>query len=242
MRTIPARKLTPRAPGGRIGRIDHLSAVEYLLSVVRYVMRLLLLFTMLSGVLLAADPKDWKNIANISGTDRISDIHIGNLLESNDIDCVIEGSLLYGISVPPGKVEQATKLLRTDARKVGYYVWFGPDDVVKAAEAKQLISRATVSSVLKKSEYGADTALGRFLRTKDVSKLTVKYPYIVSFDVRERQYLATAKTYSTGYDVEIELQKSLDERADGYRGSYQVYDSGNRIELRGSNEWRFGAK
>ena len=48
--------------------------------------------------------------------------------------------------------------------------------------------------------------------------------------VHKRQYLATPKTYGTGYDVEIELQKSLRKQDDGSRGNYQVYDDEFRRE------------
>ena len=150
--------------------------------------------------------------------------------------------MVYGISVPPDKEEQAVKLLRTDAQKLGYYVSFGSNDVVRAAERKPLISRITVSSALKMSEFGSGTALGRFLRSREVSRPTARYPYIISLSVHEHQYLATPKTYGTGYDVEIELQKSLRQQDDGYRGNYQVYDDGASVGFLGSNEWKFGDK
>jgi len=198
-------------------------------------LKTLLLLSLINRVVLAADLQDWKWIASISGNDKISEIHVTNLLLSHGIKSVVEGSVLYGISVPPANAEQASQLLRTDARKLGYGVWFGSNEVVKATEAKQVIAQSPVSSVLKKSEYGSGTALGRFLRSKDISQLTTKYPYVVILSVRERQYLATPKTYSTGYDVEIELKKSPGEQAFGYRGWYQVYDSGRRLEFLGSH-------
>jgi hypothetical protein len=203
-------------------------------------MKTLLLYTLLSGVLTAAEMKDWEGIAGVGGTDRITQIHITNLLLSHDIESGMEGSVVYGISVPPDKAEQASQLLHADARKIGYYVWFGSNDVVKAAGAKQLVHRSTVSSVLKRSEYSGGTALGRFLRSRDISPLTAKYPYIISLSVHERQYLSTPKTYSIGYDVVIELQQSLGQRADGYRGNYQVYDSGSQVDFLGASEWRGG--
>jgi hypothetical protein len=196
----------------------------------------------MAGVVAAADVKDWKGIAGVSGTDRITHIHITNLLLSHDIESVMEGSVIYGVSVPPAKAEQATKLLRTDAQKSGYYVWFGSNDVVRAAERKAIVSRISVSSALKKPEFASDTALGRCLRSKEIAKLTAKYPYIIAISVHERQYLTTPKKYGTGYDVEIELQKSLRKQDDGYRGSYQVYDGGRSVVFLGSNEWQVGDK
>jgi hypothetical protein len=201
-------------------------------------MKTLLLLSLMSGVLAAADLEDWKGIALIGGLDRISEIHIHNLLRAHDIECTIEGSLVYGIAVPATKAEEASRILRKDCRDLRYAVWFGSNDVVRAAERKQIISRSSVSSVLKKSEYGNATALGRFLRSKDILGLTAKYPYIFSLSVQKRQYLATPKAYSTGYDVEIELQKSLGESVPSYRGRYQVYDDGRQVESLGSNESR----
>lgn len=211
-----------------------------MLGVVTHAMKTLLSLLLMNGALAAADLKGWKGIAGASGTDRISQIHITNLLLSHDIQSTMEGSMVYGISVPPSKAEQASRLLRADARKLGYYISFGSNDVVRAAEGKQLIKPAPISSVLTRFEYGSDTALGRFLRSTDISRLTAEYPFLVSLSVHERQYLTTPKTYSTGYDVEIELQKSLGKRAHGYRGRYQVYEGGSQIGFLGSNEWKFG--
>jgi hypothetical protein len=205
-------------------------------------MKTLLLLLLMSGVLAAAEQKDWKGIAGVSGTDKITQIHIANLLLPHDIESIMEGSVVYGISVPPAQADQASRILRTDAQKLGYYILFGRNDVVRAAKLKQLISHSPVSLVLKKSEYGADKALGRFLRSKDISQLTIKYPVIGSLSVHERQYLATPKTFNTGYDVEIVLQKSLGEKPDGYRGNYQIYDGGIQVAFLGSSEWKAGEK
>ncbi len=191
----------------------------------------------MAGTVATADVKEWKSIAGISGADRITQIHIRNLLLAHDIESTMEGSLIYDVSVPPAKGEQAIKLLRMDALKNGYYVCFGRNDVVRAAERKALISHTSVSSALERPQFSRETALGSFLRCKEIAVLTAKYPAIIWISVHERQYLATPNTYSTGYDVEIELQKSLQNQDDGYRGRYQVYDGGNGVRFLGSNEW-----
>jgi hypothetical protein len=200
------------------------------------VFKISMLLSLISGVLTAAEVQDWKWVACISGMDKISEIHIINLLQSHGIKSVIEGSLAYGISVPPTNAELASQVLRTNAAKLGYMVWFGSNDVIRAAEPRQLITRRPVSSALKEPAYGTGTALGRFLRSKDISQLTAKYPYVVALSAHERRYLATPHNYSTGYDVEIELRKSPTVEAFGYRGSYQVYDGGSRVVFLGSNE------
>jgi hypothetical protein len=207
----------------------------------RAIIAMTTLIVVLSGCVTPEDTtdlQDWKGVACIGGLDEISSIHITNLLLSHDIKSAIDGSILYRIAVPAAKTEQASELLRADALNHGYYVLFDTNDFVRAAELEQRISRSAVSSVLERSEYASQTALGRFLRSNEISKLTAKYPYIVSLSVHERQYLATPMTFNTGYDVEIELQKSLREHDDGYRGWYQVYDSGKQVSLHGATEWK----
>ena len=205
-------------------------------------MKVLVLILLMTGVVSAADIKDWKGIAGVSGMDKITQIHVRNLLLSYDIESLMEGSLICGISVPPNKAEQAIKLLRADAPKGGYYVWFGGNDVVKATEPKARVSRISISSVLKQPEFASETGLGKFLRSKELAKLTAKYSYIISMSVHERQYLTAPKTCATGYDVMIELRKPFWKQDDGYRGSYQVYDGGSSVGFLGSNEWQSGGK
>lgn len=208
----------------------------------RCAVTILSLILVMAGVVAAADEKNWKWVAVISGTDRITEIHVSNLLLSRGIRSAIGGSVGYGVSVPPAKAKQAAKLLRTDALKSGYYIWFGINDVRRASEPKTIVRRISFSSALNKPEFARDTSLGKYLRSKEIAKLTAKYPYIISISVHERQYLTAPKIYGTGYDVAIELQKSLRKKDDGYSGSYQVYDGGRSVDFLGSNEWSVGDK
>ena len=196
----------------------------------------------MTGVAAVADMNDWTNIAGVSGTDRITQIHIRNLLLYHNIESGMEGSLMYDVSVPSAKAEEATKLLRADAPKTGYSIWFGSNDVVKATGPKAIINHVSVSAALQQPEFADSTALGKFLRSKELVKLPDKYPYIISLSVHERRYLATPQEYGTGYDIEITLQKSLREQDDGYHGYYQVYGDGQNVGFLGSNEWKVGAK
>jgi len=200
---------------------------------------LLLLVTRMAH---AADQNDGKFIGAISSTDEISRIHVTNLLWSQGIGSVIEGSVVHGVTVPSGKANQAAKLLREDATKAGYFVWFSTNDIIKAKEGVQVAVHQPVTTLLQQPEFDARTALGRFLRSKDIAQLFTKYPSLVSLSVHERRYLTTTKTHGTGYDVEIELQTSRSPQANGYRGSYQVFDDGNQVRFLGANEWRYGAK
>jgi hypothetical protein len=203
-------------------------------------MKTLLLFLLVNGTLTACEVKDWKSIGVVSGNDVISLLHISNLLRSHGIRSSSGGSIVYDIYVPPVAAGKASQLLRADARKHGYWVGLEKDDVLKAAEPKERVTRAAVATVLGKPEYSDETALGRFLRSTDIAVLTAKYPY-VTLSVHERQYLATPKVFRTGYDVEIALQNSIDDPDKGYRGSYQVYDDGRELQFQGSSEWESDA-
>jgi hypothetical protein len=178
-------------------------------------------------------------IASITGNDRITQIHITNLLLSHNIESSMEGSLIYGVSVASPNAQQAIELLRSDATNNGYYVWFGGKDVIRAAKPKPrvIVSRVPISSILERPEFASDAALGKFLRSKDIAELAVKYPYVISVSVLERQYLATPKTHATGYEVDIKLQKSLRAKDDGCRRDYQVYNGGSNVVSFGVGEW-----
>ena len=71
----------------------------------------------LAGVAAFYKDKEWKVVADIFGCDRITNIHVGNLLAAKGIECEIQGSILYGVSVPKDEAELATRLLRQERRE-----------------------------------------------------------------------------------------------------------------------------
>ena len=206
------------------------------LGVITHGMKILTLLLLMSAVVAAADSKDWERIATISSYDDVNHIHIKNLLLSHGIEFFIVKKITDSVLVPPAQAEQASKLLRTDAQKSGYAVWFG-NDLIEAALGGLVVSNASVSSTLGKQEFSSVTALGRFLRSKDILNRTNMYPYIASMWVHERQYLVTTNTTAAGYDIDMVLKKSLEEHAGGCGMGYQVYDGGNRVCCCRSATW-----
>ena len=201
------------------------------------------LFLLLSvGAALSAEPEPWKEVGAIPVVDKISDIHISNLLWSHGIDSAIVGSVIYAIKVLPARAAEATKLLRDDAPKRRYQVWLAETNEIVgvAPEPKELVSRSAVATVLKQPEFSPKTTLGRFLRSKDITRHIAKYPFIISLRVVERQYLATTTDIQVGYNVDLDLQKSLRDRDDDFGGTYHVYDAGKCIKSLGSHEGTFG--
>ena len=74
----------------------------------------------------------WSSVAAIASIDRITQIHVRNLLASKGIDSIMEGSIVWGVSVPKPDADAAAKLLRDDAKKRGYWIGFDNGDVQKA--------------------------------------------------------------------------------------------------------------
>ncbi len=193
----------------------------------------------MTEVPIPTDATDWKPIAWILGNDRITVTHIENLLVAQGIQPAIHGSRAYAVEVPLTRAAEAAKILRSDAQRRDYHISFGSDELVGAPEPKRVIQNTWISSVLKRPEYGSDTALGRFLRSEQIIRLTTNYPYVALLSVHERQYLATPTTYSTGHDVELELHDSEKKRADGSRGYGQLLNDGREIAFFVAGGWRF---
>ena len=105
----------------------------------------------LAGVATVFNEKDWKVIADVVGCDRLTNIHVPNLLASKGIECVLQGSILYGVWVPKQHAETAIQLLREDAQKRDYCDRFDAKDKEEAlrldSQEDQLLARfATVGA------------------------------------------------------------------------------------------------
>lgn len=67
------------------------------------------------------DPRSFVGIAAI---DPAKAEHVTRLLESNGIPSVVEGSVVYGVAIPPSMKDKAITILKADSDKQGYYVKF----------------------------------------------------------------------------------------------------------------------
>lgn len=71
----------------------------------------------------AIDYESFVHVAAINA-DTKNATHVEAVLKENGIPCTIEGSVAYGVSVPPRQKEAATRILRADAKKRGYWIAF----------------------------------------------------------------------------------------------------------------------
>ncbi len=182
---------------------------------------------------------EWDEIgfAGSISMDDVTQIHVCNLLLSHGIRSRIWGGFRWTVEVPAPKKSETVRLLREDAPKRGYDVWFGENDEAGGkAEATSRLRRVALRDTLKEGDYLKNTALGRFFRSRKISALIAKYPFIEALDVAKRQYLVTPKTLSTAYDVTLRMRDTSGKRGTEYAGSFQVRDQGRKIEVMLSGE------
>jgi len=173
------------------------------------------------------------------GYDRITHIHVGNLLASKEIECSIQGSMIYRISVPKQKAEAAIQLLREDARKRGYWINFGTKEKLGYAKiTPKKITCLPATQLMARPDFAADQPLGRWLHSTDLSAKLQVYPFVESLKTYEREYLATRDKTQIGYYIEVELHPKAGNDSKGFRGRYLVWARGERIEGPSGAEWK----
>jgi hypothetical protein len=193
----------------------------------------------LAGVSAYYKSIEWKVVADVMGYDRITHIHVGNLLASKDIECNIEGSMIDGISVPKEKAEAAIQLLREDAPKRGYWINFGTKEKLEYAKfTPKKITCLPVPQLMARPEFAADQPLGRWVRSTDLSAKLREYPFVEFLEICEREYLVSRDKTEMGYYIEVELRPKAGEDSRGLRGRYLVWAKGERVESPSGAEWR----
>ena len=73
-----------------------------------------------SSVTLYAD-QDHEKYVCIAAIDPAWAEHVHKLLDNSDIPNLVEGSIAYGVSVPPPKKDEALRILKEDVEKQGYW-------------------------------------------------------------------------------------------------------------------------
>lgn len=179
-------------------------------------------------------------VAAVSGLDGITHTHVRSLLKSHGIECTIEGSVEYGVSVPGKDYTQAVTILKEDL-KIHHY------DITLHAEGKDITyavpGKMWRESAPKKNHreliglpsYKPATDIGALLRSDEVCKEIAAFPYVVRIKSLERKYFDSNGKVSTGHEFEIELAVNPDEQTGGKCLRFQVWDNGKQIRSLGSN-------
>ena len=184
----------------------------------------------------------WNFVASVGGLDGITQAHLGSLLKAHGIDCLIFGSVVYGVSVPTAKHSEAIRVIKEDLRKREYNItlhthgknlkYSVPDGHWRNSEPK-----LKYADLLSRHDYSASTALGALLRTPEVMNDVLAFPCVVRIKSLEREYMDSEQKVQLGHEFDIELAVKLDEEIGGKSLGFQVWDHGNQIRALGSSEW-----
>jgi hypothetical protein len=187
----------------------------------------------------------WSAIGTIGGLDRITEEHITALLNLHGIDSAIEGSIVYGVSVPVGDEARALKILREDAEKRHYWIdLYEGDKCVFRSSASDDLKTENLSekyeTVLKRKEFEKSSDLGAVLRDASIAKSVPPFRYVKWVKWLKREYLDEKGRERIGHVVEVEL--SIDPNLDigGKHARFQVWDDGKKIQTMGSSECWYG--
>lgn len=188
---------------------------------------------------------DWSFVATVGSVDRITHTHVQSLLKLHGIECLIEGSVVYGISVPKKNYDRATEVLKEDLKIHQYIITLHAEgkDIEHTIPKKmwrKSTPKKTHQELIGLELYGPTTDIGALLRSPEVRKEIVTFPHLVCIKSLERKYLNSSGKAKTGHEFDIEFAVTLDEEIGGRRLYCQVWDEGNQILVWGGNEWWHG--
>jgi hypothetical protein len=187
----------------------------------------------------------WEGVAAVGGTDRVAQMHVEGLLKRNGIDSLIEGSLLYGVAVPPRDAARARELLRRDVRERPYYITIldgdKREDHTASPDAWVVVSpRERCDAMLLSQAYSAETDLGAALRHPDVREAAHTFPWVMQVRSFEQAYFDEGGKARTGHQFELELAAKLDDHIGGTRFWIEAWGGGRGVMMIGSNGWWTG--
>jgi hypothetical protein len=187
----------------------------------------------------------WSEIGTIGGLDQITDQHITALLKLHGISSAIEGSIVYGVSVPVGDEARALKILREDAKKRHYWIdlYDGDKRVFHSDDSDDWKTEnlsEKYDTVLKRNEFEKSSDLGAVLRHSSFAESVPPFNYVKWVKWLKREYLDEKGRERIGHVVEVELSVDPNLEIGGKHARFQVWDDGKKIQTMGSSEWWHG--
>ncbi len=82
-----------------------------------------------------APPPDYDKFVAVAAIDPALANRVGQVLERAGIQCIIEGSVVYGVQVAPESESKAVSLLRADSAAEKYWIQFSSDNVGEPSNA-----------------------------------------------------------------------------------------------------------
>ncbi len=67
---------------------------------------------------------DYRSFVSVAAIDPAKAKHVTTLLDTNGVPNLVEGSVVYGVSVPPAMKEKAIALLKADSQRKNTFIRF----------------------------------------------------------------------------------------------------------------------
>jgi hypothetical protein len=170
---------------------------------------------------------------------------VQSLLKRHGIECLIEGSVVYGVSVPKKNYDRAVEVLKEDLKIHRYSITLhaeGNDIKYTIPEKmwRKSTPKKTHQELIGLELYGPTTDIGALLRSPEMRKEIVTFPHVVCIKSLERRYLNPGGKERIGHEFDIELAVKPGEKIGGKRLRFQVWNNGKQVQLVGANEWWHG--
>jgi hypothetical protein len=182
------------------------------------------------------DPHEgWKSVAVVGCNDRITQIHVSSLLKSHGIECSMEGSIVWGVSVPTKDADRSIEILKQDLVTRHYWIIlyegkkehrYSTPDKLWTTERPQ----KKYEDLIRLKQYDRSTDLGAVLRHPDVKAAVRKFPYVAKIKTLEREYLDRDGKVRIGHEVNLELVASPNKDTGEWGFDFQVWGEGKSVE------------
>lgn len=181
---------------------------------------------------------DLEEIAAVGCNDLITQVHVISLLRQHKITCFLGGSIVYGVAVNKADARRATAILKADAAKRGYWIQIDGKPVkplLGRMKAKPLVQKLNkrLKLLLTTEEFAPSTEMGSVLRHKRISELTAQFPFVGEIRRTPRLYLGPDGAEHTGYEVEVRMRSSLEDRSKTAEYDFQVLEGGREAVSQG---------
>jgi hypothetical protein len=194
-------------------------------------MRVPMVLTTVSGTLTAGTPA-WTTIAEVSGNDYLTHLHVESLLARNKISARLDGSKTYSLSVPAHDAASALRLISADVVEWGYPIRLilGPNHFVdhllqdKHKTEQHLFINRPFDMVVNSPQFADDQNIRRALGELDERQQ--HYSFLRQIHLVRREYLTDQGMLAHGDEVTIDLSANPDPDSPSLSVSSVVWDNG----------------
>ena len=185
---------------------------------------------------------EWTTIAEVSGNDYLTHLHVESLLVRNKIPARLDGSKTYSLSVPAHDAASALRLISTDVVEWGYPIRLilGPNQFVdhplhdKHKTVEHLLINRPYDMVVNSPQFADEHNIRRALGELDEREQ--RFPFLREIHLVRREYLTEQGMLAHGDEVTIDLSENPEPDSPSLSVSSVVWDNGREYYDLGSLE------